>query len=80
MNREKQIQELAKGISNKSITNKGITYLQAIEAMKLADRTMIERVCQWLYTIDFDSQTFRDCDETFNNDLFIDTLCKVMKE
>lgn len=51
-----------------------------IEGAKWADKTMIERVRKWLYTIDFDSQSFRDCDETFNNDLFIDTLCKVMEE
>lgn len=48
MNRKKQIQEIAKNIANRSITNKGIAYLQAIEAMELADRTMIARVCDWL--------------------------------
>lgn len=40
----------------------------------------IEKACEWLINIDFDDFHFRDCDETFNNDLFIDAFRKAMKE
>lgn len=45
-----------------------------------ADKTMIEKARQWLINIDFDDYDFRDCDETFNNDLFVDAFCKAMEE
>lgn len=51
-----------------------------IQGAKWADRTMIEKARQWLINIDFDDYDFRDCDETFNNDLFVDAFCKAMEE
>lgn len=48
--------------------------------LKWADKTMIEKACKWLINIDFDDYDFRDCDETFNNDLFVDAFCKAMEE
>ena len=80
MTRQEQIDKAAQEYAQKSIRDKGISYLEFVEACRWADRSMIEKVRQWLYTIDFDSQGFRDCNETFDNDLFIDTLCKVMEE
>lgn len=45
-----------------------------------ADKTMIEKACKWLINIDFDDFHFRDCDESFNNDLFVDAFRKAMEE
>lgn len=45
-----------------------------------ADKTMINKACKWLLNIDFDRQEFRDCDESFNNDLFVDVFRKAMEE
>jgi hypothetical protein len=50
------------------------------EGAKWADKTMIEKACKWLINIDFDDFHFRDCDETFNNDLFVDAFHKAMEE
>lgn len=52
----------------------------ATEAIKWADKTMIEKACKWLINIDFDDYDFRDCDESFNNDLFVDAFRKAMEE
>lgn len=47
---------------------------------KKATHYMIEKACKWLINIDFDGdQNFRDCDETFNNDLLVDAFRKAMK-
>lgn len=51
-----------------------------IAGAKWADKTMIEKACQWLINIDFDDFHFRDCDETFNNDLFVDAFRKAMEK
>ena len=48
--------------------------------VRLADKTMIEKACKWLINIDFDDFHFRDCDESFNNDLFVDAFRKAMEE
>ena len=50
------------------------------EGAKWADKTMIEKACKWLINIDFDGdRNFRDCDESFNNDLLVDAFRKAMK-
>lgn len=54
--------------------------LVTLTAMEWADKTMIEKACKWLINIDFDDFHFRDCDETFNNDLFVDAFRKAMEE
>ena len=51
-----------------------------IEGAEWANKTMIEKACKWLINIDFDDFHFRDCDETFNNDLFVDSFRKAMEE
>ena len=50
------------------------------EGAEWANKTMIEKACKWLINIDFDDFHFRDCDETFNNDLFVDSFRKAMEE
>lgn len=50
------------------------------EGAKWADKTMIDKACKWLINIDFDGYNFRDCDESFNNDLFVDVFRKEMEE
>lgn len=50
------------------------------EGAQWADKTMIEKACKWLINIDFDDFYFRDCDESFNNDLFVDAFRKAMEE
>ena len=50
------------------------------DGAKWADKTMLEKACKWLINIDFDDFHFRDCDETFNNDLFVDSFRKAMEE
>ena len=51
-----------------------------VKGAQWADKTMIEKACRWLINIDFDDFHFRDCDETFNNDLFVDAFRKAMEE
>lgn len=51
-----------------------------VVAAQWADKTMIEKACKWLINIDFDDFHFRDCDESFNNDLFVDAFRKAMEE
>ena len=51
-----------------------------IAGAKWSDKTMIDKACEWLINIDFDDFHFRDCDETFNNDLFVDSFRKAMEE
>lgn len=51
-----------------------------LTALEWADKTMIEKACEWLINIDFDDFHFRDCDESFNNDLFVDAFRKAMEE
>jgi hypothetical protein len=50
------------------------------EGAKWADKTMIDKACKWLLNIDFDGQEFRDCDELFNNDLFVNAFRKAMEK
>ena len=51
-----------------------------LTALEWADKTMIEKACEWLINIDFDDFHFRDCDESFNNDLFVYAFRKAMEE
>ena len=48
MTRREQRQKAALEYANKSIQDKGIAYLEFIEAAEWADRTMIEKACEWL--------------------------------
>lgn len=48
MTRNEQIRQAAQSYTNKSIRDKGIAYLEFIEAAEWADATLIEKVCNWL--------------------------------
>lgn len=47
---------------------------------KWADRTMLDKVCEWLSDIDFDSDYFRDAEDYFNNDRLVEEFRKAMEE
>ena len=47
---------------------------------EMAVKTIIEKACKWLINIDFDGYDFRDCDESFDNDLFVDAFRKAMEK
>jgi hypothetical protein len=51
-----------------------------IDGAEWMQETMIEKACKWLLNIDFDGQEFRDCDESFNNDLLVDAFRKAMED
>lgn len=48
MIRDEQVKQAAKSYANKSIRDKGIAYLEFIEAVEWADATLIEKACNWL--------------------------------
>lgn len=48
MNRQEQVQKAAKSYANKSIRDKGIAYLEFIEAVEWGDATLIEKASNWL--------------------------------
>lgn len=50
------------------------------EGIKVGEMETIDKACKWLINIDFDNYDFRDCDESFNNDLFVDAFRKAMEE
>lgn len=51
-----------------------------LTAMEWADRTMLDKVCEWLSNIDFDSDYFRDAEDYFNNDRLVEEFRKAMEE
>ena len=82
MKRKEQIDKAALEYANKSIRDKGIAYLEFIEAAEWADRTMIDKACEWLQCIDFEVEYFTiDSDgyTFFNADKFIEDFCKTME-
>lgn len=48
MTRNEQVKQAAISYANKSIRDKGIAYLEFIEAVEWADATLIEKACRWL--------------------------------
>ena len=83
MKRKEQIDKAALEYANKSIRDKGIAYLEFIEAVEWADRTMVGKARDWLQCIDFEVEYFTtDSDGYifFNADKFIENFCKAMEE
>lgn len=78
MARKEQVTNKVKEIVHESGYNAIPSTL--FEMAAWADKTMIEKACKYLINIDFDDFHFRDCDETFNNDLFVDAFRKAMEE
>ena len=83
MKRREEIEKAATNYINSdavSPMNMQLAFGDFINGAEWADKTMIEKACKWLINIDFDDYDFRDCDETFNNDLFVDSFRKAMEE
>ena len=72
MNRKDQIKNAAMFFANKNKSNP-VPYLDFVEAAEWADRTMIERVRQWLVDN-------RDDLSRVDTDGFIKLICKAMEE
>lgn len=51
-----------------------------IDGAKWADKTMIDKACEWLLNIDYDSLRYRDFGEEFNEELFVNDFLKAMEE
>ena len=60
------------------------TFEQSMEAMtdlyNYKKSEWMETACKWLINIDFDGYDFRNCDESFDNDLFVDAFRKAMEK
>ena len=82
MSRREVIREAALEYAKKSIRDKGIAYLEFIEAAEFADRTMIGKARDWLQDVDFEvDYVTTDSDGcTVFADKFIEKFCKVMEE
>ena len=82
MSRRKFIDEAALYYAKKSIRDKGIAYLEFIEAAEFADRTMIGKARDWLQDVDFevDYVTTDSDGRTVFADKFIEKFCKAMEE
>lgn len=50
------------------------------EGYKKGLQDAIEKACKWFEEIDFDSDWFRDGEDYFVNDIFIDDFKKEMEE
>ena len=82
MTRKEQIMNAAMFYAKKN-ENTPIPYLDFVEAAEWADRTMIEKACEWLECIDFEVDyhtTDSDGYTFFNVDKFIEDFIKAMEE
>lgn len=80
MTREEEIQKLIN--EETGIDNYGSSDYQVgvCDGVRLADKTMIDRACEWLSNIDFDSDYFRDTEDFFDNSRIIEEFKKAMEE
>lgn len=83
MTREEQIQKLID--EENGIDNYGSSDYQVgvCDGVRLADKTMIEKACEWLENIDFEMDYHyidNDGYTFFNADKFIKDFCKAMEE
>ena len=80
MSREEEIQKLID--KETGIDNYGSSDYQigVCDGVRLADKTMIDRACEWLSNIDFDSDYFRDAEDFFDNSRIIEEFKKAMEE
>ena len=83
MNRKELIDKAALEYANKSIRDKGIAYLEFIETVEWADRSMICKARDCLQNVDFEVDyvtTDSDGYTFFNADKFIEEFCKAMED
>ena len=50
------------------------------DGAKWADKTMIEKACEWLENIDFASEYFYDGEGFFDNAILVEDFKKAMEE
>lgn len=79
MTRTEQVKQAAKSYANKSIRDKGITYLEFIEAVEWADATLIEKVCNWLRSQVYQEYPGGPLERLITDDM-IDNFIKTMEE
>lgn len=77
MKREEQIEKEAKRVSYN-----GDEFHSFIQAAEWADETMMEKICEWLETIDFEMEYMYNDDgyTFFDEEKFIKDLRKTMEE
>lgn len=79
MSRQEQIQKAAKSYANKSIRDKGIAYLEFIEAVEWGDATLIEKACNWLRDQVYQEYPGGPLKRLISDDM-IDQFIKTMEE
>lgn len=79
MTREKQIQKLID--EEAGIDNYGSSDYQigVCDGVRLADKTMLDKACEWLESLDFDMQYWNN-EEGFCKGMFINDFRKAMEE
>lgn len=85
MTRQVQTQKAASEYANKSIQDKGIAYLEFIEAVEWADRTLIEKACEYIRThlwqnVDADNGPIVESVHNINLDNFIKDFKRYLEE
>ena len=50
------------------------------EGVEYAKKELLDKVCEWLSEIDFDSDYFRDAEDCFDNDQLVEEFRKAMGE
>lgn len=79
MTRQDECSKFAKAIAKRSISDKGIAYLQAMEAMEWADKTMETRVRDYLESLTYQEFPGGPMERLVSDDV-INGLIKAMKE
>lgn len=79
MSRQEQIQKAAKSYANKSIRDKGIAYLEFIEAVEWGDATLIEKARNWLRDQVYQEYPGGPLKRLITDDM-IDQFIKTMKD
>lgn len=79
MSRQEQIQKAAKSYANKSIRDKGIAYLEFIEAVEWGDATLIEKASNWLRDQVYQEYPGSPLKRLISDDM-IDEFIKAMKD
>ena len=84
MTRKELIEKAAAERASIATEDKGLRYLDFVDAAEWADRTMLARICEWLEEHDM-TEHIRTiytgtCSISFDKQGLIDALCKAMEE
>lgn len=84
MTRKEQIEKAAVERAAIATEDKGLRYLDFVNTVEWADRTMLARICEWLEDHDMLGHISviysGACSINFNKQDLIDALCKAMEE